>query len=384
MSRPLHIGIIAGEPSGDVLAAGLIRAIQAKHSNVRFSGIGGQHMLAAGFHSIVDMETLSVMGLVEVLSRLPELVGVKRAVLTHFADDKPDVFIGVDAPDFNLRIEKVLKQRGIPTIHYVSPTVWAWREKRIHTIAEATDLVLGLFPFEAPIYAQYKVPYRFVGHTLADTIPLYPDQKNAREQFSLDTQQPVLALLPGSRRGEVAALLDSFLQAATIAASKLTQGEAALTVLIPAANAARREQIEATIGQYSDSALAIQVIDGQSRECLIAADAVLIASGTATLEAMLCKRPMVVAYKMAKMTHFLMSYLYKPAYFSLPNLLADAPLVTELLQQDVNAETLATHLIPLFGDKGQQLEQRFIEIHQSLKLNADSQAADAVLGLVTC
>ena len=223
MSKTLHIGIIAGEPSGDILAAGLIRALKQTYPSIRFSGIAGKHMQAAGMTSLVDMDELSVMGLVEVLSRLPRILAIKKQVLSHFANDVPDVFIGVDAPDFNLRIETALKQRGIPTVHYVSPTVWAWREKRIHKIAKATNLVLGLFPFEADIYQQYQVPYQFVGHTLADSIPLDDDGNDARHHFQLPSDEPVLALLPGSRKGEINALLLPFLGATRIVANHFSQ-----------------------------------------------------------------------------------------------------------------------------------------------------------------
>ncbi|WP_100642193.1 lipid-A-disaccharide synthase [Alteromonas facilis] len=384
-ATPLHVGIIAGEPSGDVLAAGLMQALKRQYPNIRFSGIGGRHMLAEGMTSLVDMEELSVMGLVEVLSRLPRLLNVKKQVITHFSDDRPDVFIGVDAPDFNLRIETQLKAMGIKTVHYVSPTVWAWREKRIHKIAKATDLVLGLFPFEAAIYNHYGVPYTFVGHTLADTIPIEPFQAEARTTLALDKDDTVLALLPGSRQGEVNALLADFLAATQRVAKQLNLSKP-LQVVIPAANQARAIQIENLLSQFKNdnNALAFKyhIVDGQSRECLIASDAVLIASGTATLEAMLCKRPMVVAYKMAKLTRFIMGYLYKPQYFSLPNLLADKPLVTELLQDEVNPENIAKHLLPLFGEQGETLKNAFTTIHKELKCDADMQAATAVLTLI--
>lgn len=386
MTTALHVGIIAGEPSGDVLAAGLMRSLKRAYPNIRFSGIGGRHMLEQGMESLVDIEELSVMGLVEVLSRLPRLLDIKKRVLNHFQTDVPDVFIGVDAPDFNLRIETVLKQRGVKTVHYVSPTVWAWREKRIFKIAKATHLVLGLFPFEAPIYQQYGVPYQFVGHTLADTIPLEDDGSAARRLFQLQANQPILALLPGSRKAEVASLLESFLQTARQLAQHFAQQGERLTVLIPAANQARYQQIKQLLKdfrqEFDSDCMDVLVIDGQTRECLLASNAVLIASGTATLEAMLCKRPMVVAYKMSAVTRFIMGYLYKPKYFALPNILAEQELVTELLQQDVNPDNLYRHLLPLFGEQGSELQHRFTELHKQLKLDADQQAAKAVLELL--
>jgi lipid-A-disaccharide synthase len=386
MSKPLHIGIIAGEPSGDVLAAGLMYSIKLKHPDVKFTGIGGRNMLEQGMQSLINMDELSVMGLVEVVGNLPRLIAIKNQVLAHFHDNRPDIFIGVDAPDFNLRIETVLKRRGVKTVHYVSPTVWAWREGRINKIAKATNLVLGLFPFEAEIYQRYRVPYQFVGHTLADSIPIDVNQRQAREHFLLDQNHSVLALLPGSRRGEVDALLDTFLQAAEITAAQLSLSDEKLEVLIPAANQARFEQINNIINSFQQTTKSnlcnFNIVDGQSRECLLAADAVLIASGTATLEAMLCKRPMVVAYKMAKLTRFIMGYMYKPEFFALPNLLAGKPIVKELLQQDVTADNLAHYLLPLFGQQGCELKQTFTHIHKSLKRDADRQAADAVLNLI--
>lgn len=385
MAQPLHIGIIAGEPSGDVLAGGLMRELKAQHPDIRFTGIGGKHMFAHGLTSLVDMDELSVMGLVEVLGRLPRLLKVKQLVLDHFESDVPDVFIGVDAPDFNLRIETVLKLRGIKTVHYVSPTVWAWREKRIHKIAKATNLVLGLFPFEANIYQQYNVPYKFVGHTLADSIPIDDDGLEVRAELEISAEQPVLALLPGSRKGEVNALLLEFLRAAQVAGQHFADQQKRLMLLIPAANDARKQQVIDIIQAYAANSPLLfdyHILDGQSRECLLAANAVLIASGTATLEAMLCKKPMVVAYKMARITRFMMGYLYKPKYFALPNLLANRALVTELLQDEVNAENLAEHLIPLFGAQGEALKQIFTTIHQDLKRDADMQSASAVLSLI--
>ena len=219
MSTPIRIGMVAGEPSGDVLAAGMVAELKRQYPDAVIEGIGGPNMIDAGFHSLFDMETLSVMGLVEVLAHLPAILKVKKQLLAHFEQNPPDIFVGVDAPDFNLRVEKALKARGIKTMHYVSPTVWAWREKRIHKIAKAANRVLGLFPFEQQVYDKYNVPYTFVGHTMADAIALEPDQSAARQVLGVDSKAPVLAVLPGSRRGEVDTLLPFFLE--TIEKSKL-------------------------------------------------------------------------------------------------------------------------------------------------------------------
>lgn len=371
--KKLRIGIVAGEASGDILAAGLIRCLKQIYPDAVFEGIAGPQMQAQGCHSLFDMDELSVMGLVEVLSRLRRLIHVRKTLLAHFSQNPPDIFIGVDAPDFNLGLEKKLKAQGIKTIHYVSPTVWAWREKRILKIAKATDLVLGLFPFEQQVYERHQVPYQFVGHTLADEVPLQPDRLAARKMLEVDAQQKVLALLPGSRRSEVEFLLDSFIHAAEKLADKVSP----LKVLLPVVNRQRKKQIEAYLKQHKP-ALAIQLVIGHSRQVMIAADAVLLASGTATLEALLCKRPMVAAYKMNKMTYKMMQWLYKAKYFSLPNLLADERIIPELLQEEVNPDNLAEHLYQVMTKDNPPLIKRFEKIHRNLKRDADKQAAAAV------
>ncbi|MFC3093156.1 lipid-A-disaccharide synthase [Alteromonas sediminis] len=378
---PLRIGIVAGEASGDLLAAGMIREIRARYPDAIIEGIGGHYMQAQGFTSLFDMETLSVMGLVEVLGRLPAILKLKKALLAHFAANPPDVFVGVDAPDFNLRIEAALKKQGIPTVHYVSPTVWAWREKRIHKIAKATSLVMGVFPFEAPVYEKYAVPYEFVGHTMADTIPLHPSKDAARTALELNTNQKLLAILPGSRSKEVSSLLPIFIDAF----DKLDSNNN-YSAIIPAANRYRYAQIEALLadenvcpGHLRDK---IQLVQGHSRDAMIASDAILLASGTASLEAMLCKRPMVVAYKMSGLTYKIMQRLYKPDFFSLPNILANEALVPEVLQEQVNGDNLARLLKQQLQKPVQETEEKFIALHQSLKCNADARSADAVLSLI--
>lgn len=374
---PLKIGIVAGEASGDILAAGLVQRILEKHPDAIIEGIGGPNMLALGVKSLFDMEELSVMGLVEVLSRIRRLIFIRKTVLQHFIDNPPDVFIGVDAPDFNLTLEKNLKARGIKTVHYVSPTVWAWRENRIYGIIEATNLVLSIFPFEKKVYDKHNHPCQFVGHTMADDIPLNPDKLVARQTLELGDKDKVLALLPGSRRSEVAMLLEIFMKSAALINEKLPN----FKVVIPASNQVRKEQIEAYVGEFAPG-FEVKVTLGQSREAMIASDTVLLASGTASLEAMLCKRPMVVAYRLKWLTHQMMRFLYKAKYFALPNLLADELIVPELLQEDVNPQTISEHLLPLLSGEKQQNLDCFDTLHKSLRKNADIQSADAVLALL--
>lgn len=379
--KPLRIAVVAGEASGDVLAAGLITALKKRYPDAMFEGIAGPHMQAAGCTSLFDIETLSVMGLVEVLSSIRPILNVKNKLIAHFMQHPPDVYIGVDAPDFNLRVETTLKQQGIKTVHYVSPTVWAWREKRIFKIAKATHRVLGIFPFEQDVYDKYKVPYSFVGHTMADSIPLQPDQANARQTLKLSLQAPCLAMLPGSRGGEVAKLTPVF----TDTVERLWRHKDNCQIVIPAANERRFQQIEQYLKDNKPAWLSdkrVVLLHGQSREAMIASDVILLASGTATLEAMLCKRPMVSAYLLSWLTHKMMMRLYKPAYFSLPNILANEPLVPELLQDDVNPERLCRELVTLLESDTGALTKRFVALHKSLKQNADERAADAVLEVI--
>lgn len=377
MSKPIRIGMVAGEPSGDVLAAGMVAELKRQYPDAVIEGIGGPNMINAGFHSLFDMETLSVMGLVEVLSHLPAILKVKKQLLAHFEQNPPDIFVGIDAPDFNLRVEKALKARSIKTMHYVSPTVWAWREKRIHKIAKAANRVLGLFPFEQQVYDKYNVPYTFVGHTMADAIAIVPDQRASRDALGIDGNAPVLAVLPGSRRGEVDTLLPVFLE--TIEAIHAKRSD--IQFLIPAANEHRFAQIKAILleADNAEERLPIQVTQGTSRDAMIASDVILLASGTATLEAMLCKRPMVAAYKLAPLTYKIMQRLYKAPFFTLPNLLADEAIIPELLQEEVNAENMSNQLLNFFESDNSALISRFTDLHHTLKCNADKTAAKAVV-----
>lgn len=373
MSRALRIALVAGEASGDILGAGLMRAIKARHPSVEFIGVGGPLMEAEGMTSYFPMERLSVMGLVEVLGRLRELLARRKELIQTLIGEKPDVFIGIDAPDFTLNIELKLRRAGIKTVHYVSPSVWAWRQKRVLKIREGCDLMLTLLPFEARFYEEQGVPVRFVGHPLADTIPLESDRAAARAELGL-LEGPVVALMPGSRGGEVGRLGALFFDAA----QRLRVLRPDIQFVLPCASPQRRTQIELLL-QGRD--LPVTLLDGQSHLALAACDAVLIASGTATLEALLYKRPMVVAYRMAPITFWILKRLVKSPYVSLPNLLAQRLLVPELLQEAATAETLVQTLLPLL-DGGEAQTAGFDEIHRTLRRDASNQAADAVLGLL--
>ncbi|WP_454255883.1 lipid-A-disaccharide synthase [Pseudomonas sp. Marseille-Q8238] len=374
MDRPLLIALVAGEASGDILGSGLMQALKARHPDARFIGVGGPRMQSEGLDSYFPMERLSVMGLVEVLGRLPELLSRRKRLIRTLIDAKPDLFIGIDAPDFTLGVELKLRHAGIKTVHYVSPSVWAWRQKRVLKIREACDLMLTLFPFEARFYDEHQVPVRFVGHPLADTIDLQADRAAAREALGVAGQTPLVALLPGSRGGEVSRLGALFLDAA----ERLRAMRPGVQFVLPCASAERRAQLEQLLAGRD---LPLLLLDGRSHEALAACDAVLIASGTATLEALLYKRPMVVAYRVAPLTFKILKRLVKSPYISLPNLLAERLLVPELIQDAATPEALAQTLAPLLDD-GEVQTEGFDVIHRALRQDASRQAADAVLGLI--
>ena len=369
----LCVALVAGEASGDILGSGLMRALKARHPDVRFIGVGGPLMEAEGLQSYFPMERLSVMGLVEVLGRLRELLKRRKDLIQTLIGEKPDVFIGIDAPDFTLTIELKLRQAGIKTVHYVSPSVWAWRQKRVFKIREGCDLMLTLLPFEAKFYEEQGVPVRFVGHPLADTIPLQADRSAARASLGFG-DGPLVALMPGSRGGEVGRLGEVFLDTA----KRLQHLIPGVRFVSPCANPARRAQLEQML-QGRD--LPLTLLDGQSHLALAACDAVLIASGTATLEALLYKRPMVVAYRLAPLTFWILKRMVRSPYVSLPNLLAQRLLVPELLQDAATPEALATTLAPLVREGGEQTDS-FDRIHRSLRRDASNQAAEAVLALL--
>lgn len=377
------IGLVAGEISGDILGAGLINALKIHYPNARFIGVAGPKMLAAGCETLFDMEELSVMGLAEVVKHLPRLLKRRRQVIDEMLQLKPDIFIGIDAPDFNLTVEEKLKASGIKTIHYVSPSVWAWRQKRVFKIERATNLVLAFLPFEKAFYDKFNVPCRFIGHTMADSIPLKPNRAEACASLHIDESKRYMAILVGSRGSEIGFLAEPFLKTAQILKSRFPDIE----FLVPMVNQKRIEQFEAIKAQVAPE-LELNIIQGKAREAMIAAECTLLASGTAALEAMLCKSPMVVGYKMKPLTYWLAKKLVKTDYISLPNLLAKAPLVAELIQDECNPENLAQHL-SLFLAKDMEsqkqkaaLKQRFTELHQSIQCDADTQAAQAVIELL--
>jgi len=378
----MRVALVAGEASGDLLGAGLIAALRERFPGAQFAGIGGDAMRASGFDAWHDASELSLMGLSEVLSHLPRLLRLRRALRERVLAWKPDVFIGIDAPDFNLGVERWLKQRGVRTVHYVSPSVWAWRENRAAKIGDSADLVLCLFPMEPPIYARHGVDARFVGHPLADAMALEPDRAAARQVLDLAPDAPVLAVLPGSRLGEVARLGAVFLQAAGRVAKEIPD----LHVVIPAATAGCRLALEQLL---ADPRLAIpryRLIDGNARTAMVASDVVLLASGTATLEAMLAQRPMVVGYRIAPVTHAIVKGLgmLKVEDYALPNVLAGERIVPELMQADCTPDRLADAVLRWFRDPQAtaRLQPRFRAIHAGLRRYASAQAARAVAELL--
>ncbi|WP_407311904.1 lipid-A-disaccharide synthase [Pseudomonas sp. nanlin1] len=378
MSRaaPLKVALVAGEASGDILGSGLMRALKHRHPDIQFIGVGGPLMEAEGMVSYFPMERLAVMGLVEVLGRLRELLGKRKALIATLIAERPDVFIGIDAPDFTLNIELKLRQAGIRTVHYVSPSVWAWRQKRVLKIRQGCDLMLTLFPFEARFYQEQGVPVRFVGHPLADTIALQSDRQGARAELGLAASDAVVALMPGSRGGEVGRLGALFFETA----QRLLAQRPELRFVLPCANAERRVQLEAMLAALPQP-LPVTLLDGRSHLALAACDAVLIASGTATLEALLYKRPMVVAYRLSGLTFWILKRMVSSPYVSLPNLLAQRMLVPELLQDAATPEALAQALLPLLQE-GEAQTSGFAQIHHTLRRDASNQAAEAVLALV--
>lgn len=374
--RP-HIALVAGEVSGDILGAGLIKALKKRYPNARFSGIAGPLMKAEGCEALFDMEELSVMGLVEVLGRLPRILKVRRSTIQHYLGNPPDVFVGIDAPDFNLGVEAKLHAEGIKTVHYVSPSVWAWKQKRVFKIKAGCNKVLVFLPFEKAFYDRFDVPCEFVGHTLADQIPLHSDKLPARDKLGLRSDAPTLALLPGSRNAEVGLLSPVYLQAAKRLHAEIPN----LQIVVPLVNARRREQFEALVEEFGKD-LPLTLVDGQARDAMAASDVVLLASGTATLEAMLVKRPMVVGYRFNRLTYEIGKRLVKTKYAALPNLLADDMLVQEFIQDDCTPEQLSAELLRLFKQDNSALLARFEELHQTIRRDADERAAAAVAELL--
>ncbi len=376
----MRFGLIAGEISGDWLGADLIRALHILYPQATFEGIGGPQMITAGFHSHYPLETLSVMGLVEVIKHFPRLKQCRDSLRDYFLQHPPTVFIGIDAPDFNLGLETSLKAAGIPTIHYVSPSVWAWREYRLHKIAQACDLMLTLFPFEAEYYQRHHLPVLFVGHPLADTIPLHSDQLAARKELGLVETGTYIALLPGSRLNEVRKLGYIFLQTAQWLLTRCPT----LKFIVPLASPHLQSLFTQQLQTLDATELPLTWVLGQSHQVMAAADLILTASGTATLEAMLFKRPMVVAYRLAEISYWLAKLLVKVPYFSLPNLLAKERLVPEFLQHEVNPEQLGAAILEWLTHPQQVecLQHRFLELHLQLRQGASQRAAEGIKRIV--
>jgi lipid-A-disaccharide synthase len=377
MTQQVVIGIVAGEASGDLLGSHLIAALKAARPGVKFVGIGGPRMQSAGMEILFPMEKLAVRGYVEVLRHYAEIVGIRRKLRAHFLANRPDLFIAVDAPDFNLDLELALKQRGIPTIHYVSPSIWAWRGERIHKIKRAVSHMLALFPHEPGIYQQAGVPVDFVGHPLADIIPIRPKRAEMRETMRIPLKAKVFAFLPGSRQSEVKQLAHTYVETAKLILKKLPDAR----FLVPLATRETRMIFQQVLFDHDAQELPLTMLFGHAQDAMIAADTVLVASGTATLEAALLKRPMVITYRMPAFTWWLMKRKSYQPYFGLPNILCERFVVPELMQEDATPENLAQALLNLVNDDKAvtQLEQVFTELHLTLRQNTAQKAAAAIL-----
>ncbi|MCG8413624.1 MAG: lipid-A-disaccharide synthase [Pseudomonadales bacterium] len=376
MSNPVRIGIVAGEKSGDILGAGLISALRHHYPQAHFIGIGGPDMIAAGCETIVPMERLSVMGFVEPLGRLPELFSIKRQLESLFISDPPACVIGIDSPAFNLRLEATLKANGIPTVHYVSPSVWAYHKRRIFKIKTAVDLMLTLFPFETEIYEQHQVPVSCVGHPLADQIDTVDRKSEQRANLELTDDDPVVALLPGSRGSEIGRLAPVFLAAALESLQELPD----LKFIIPYSGVEARARIEEQLSAASIIGHDQFKLVDDSQAAMSAADLVLLASGTATLEAMLLRRPMVVSYKLARLTWLIASRIVDVPHIALPNLLSNQRLVPEYIQDEVTVPNLRNEIVNFFNepDATAELMETFEKLHLSLRKDASVSAALAI------
>lgn len=375
----MRIGIVAGEASGDLLGAKLIHALRDRWPNIQVEGIGGPAMAAAGCENLFDIERLAVMGLIEPIFRLPDLIKLRRDLYKHFTMNRPDVFIGIDAPDFNLGLELKLRRTGIPIVHYVSPSVWAWRQNRIYKIAKAVDLMLTLLPFEAEFYQQHNVPVRYVGHPLADQIPLQPDKIAARRALCIDENATYVALLPGSRRQEIRYMAEPILLAAKQAWEKRPE----LRFLTAHVNEQRYQEFSELHKQIAPD-LPLQFFTRRSHDVMAAADIVVVTSGTATLETMLLKKPMIIAYRMSKLAFQVVKRLVKTPFVGLPNLLANQPLVPELLQEAATPEGISQCILDYLDSpaKVNELQQKFTELHTSLQANSATCIFDAISSIM--
>ena len=380
MSGGLRIGMVAGEASGDYLGSELIKSLKDRRPGCTVEGIGGPAMQAAGCTSLFPMETLSVMGLVEVISRIREITGIRKKLLQYFIDNPPDIFVGIDAPDFNLWLEERLRATGIKTVHYVSPQVWAWREYRIKKILRSVDLMLPLFPFEETYYRRKGIRTSCVGHPLARQIPMQPDKTAARERLGLPHDREVIAVMPGSRNTELSRLIQPFFQAAL----RCMQENKDLFLISNLVNRDSLAQVQEYLqGRGADPA-DFALFHGRSLDVLEAADVALLASGTITLEAMLYKRPMVVGYRLNPLTYLLARRLVRVKFVSLPNLMAGRDLVPECLQSECNPERLAAEIMAWLDNPGRirQLQSEFNRLHTTLNLDTGKIVSDKILALV--
>jgi lipid-A-disaccharide synthase len=377
MTKKIVIGMVAGEASGDLLGSHLIDALKAARPDSKFIGIGGPRMKSAGMEILFPMEKLAVNGYVEALRHYFEISGIRRKLRAYFLENRPDVFIAIDAPDFNLDLELALRQRGITTIHYVSPSIWAWRGERIHKIKRAVSHMLALFPHEPEMYRQAGVPVDYVGHPLADMLPVQPDRAEMRETMRIPLNAKVFAFLPGSRQSEVRNLALTYIQTARLIQLKLPD----VRFLVPLASRQTRAIFEQVLHENEAHDLRITMLFGHAQDAMIAADVVLVASGTATLEAALLKRPMVITYRLPAISWWLMKRKGYLPYYGLPNILCGRFVVPELMQDDATPENLAQALLNLANDANTvaQLEKTFTELHLSLRQNTAQKAAAAIL-----
>ena len=373
----IKIAMVAGEPSGDLLASKLMEAILARYPEIEFVGIGGPRMIALGFNSWYSIDTLSVNGIFEVLKHYPAIARMRRELIQKLIDAKPDLFIGIDSPDFNLDLEDQLKTKGIATMHYISPTIWAWRSERIYKIAKACDHILVLFPFEAPLYEKEGIMATYVGHPLADDIANEPDTAGNRKRLGCEKASHVFALLPGSRNSEVHFHADLLVQTA----KKLYARYPECVFLMPAATPSAKALFEAAIVRQQGVYLPFQLLDGQSAEAIQAADIVICASGTATLETALWKKPMVVTYKTSWLTWQIAKRMVKLDHVALPNILSGRQIVPEYLQERATPNNLANSVIGWVEhpERIEETKQHFAKLHQLLKKNASQTAANAVI-----
>ncbi|MCK6412698.1 MAG: lipid-A-disaccharide synthase [Azonexus sp.] len=377
MQGRVRIALVAGEASGDLLAGHLMAALKARLPAVEFVGIGGPKMQAQGLDAWWPMDALSVMGYWDALKHYREIAGIRRQLKKRLLRDRPDIFIGVDAPDFNLGLETDLKRAGIKTIHYVSPSIWAWRGSRIKKIGKAVSRVLALFPMEPPIYEKAGIPVTYVGHPLADIVPLEVNRNQVRDKLQLPRDIPIFALLPGSRRGELEQMAATFVQTAQRVREQLPDAQ----FVVPLATRETRLQFEMAIYQEKAGEIPFRLLFGHAQDAFGACDVALVKSGTSTLEAALYKRPMVITYKIARFSYWLMKRMAYLPYVGLPNVLAGRFVVPEVLQEDANPEKLAEQLLALYADKDQaeEIEEAFTDIHLQLRQNNAETAARAVI-----